>query len=67
MVEDWITTAEAAKLSGYHPDHLRRLLVAGKIKARKFSGVWQVSRADLLQFMRLTEQAGKKRGPKPRA
>jgi excisionase family DNA binding protein len=38
MADNWITTAEAAKLAGYHPDHVRRLVLAGKLKARPFGG-----------------------------
>lgn len=63
MADDWITTAEAAALSGYHPDHVRRLVLAGKVKARKFGPTWMVSRRAVLAYMR--QQAGEKRGPKP--
>ena len=30
MAQDWITTAEAAQISGYHRDHIRRLITGGK-------------------------------------
>jgi excisionase family DNA binding protein len=63
-MDDWITTSEAARLSGYHPEHVRRLIVAGKVKARKFGIVWQVSRRALLAYVRASEKAGEKRGPK---
>ena len=67
MSEDWLTTKQATELSGYHPDHLRRLIRAGEIKARKFGEVWQVDRASLFTYMRKAEQAGDKRwGPKNR-
>lgn len=49
---DWITTAEATALSGYHPVHLLRLIRAGKIKAKKFGIVWQVDRTNLLAYIR---------------
>ena len=67
MAEDWITTAEAAELSGYHVDHVRRLVLANKVKARKWGRDWQVSRTSLLAYVRKTEEMGKRRGPKPRA
>jgi excisionase family DNA binding protein len=64
MAEDWITTAEAAELSGYHPKHIPRLIAAGKVKARRFGQVWQVNRASLLAYVRKVGKLGAKRGPK---
>ena len=65
MVDDWITTKEATELSGYHPDHLRRLIRAGEIEARKFGIVWQVSRQSLLIYLEAANQSPDKRwGPK---
>ena len=61
---DWITTAEAANLSGYHLVHLRRLIRAGKIKAQKFGPTWQVDRLSLIVYVRKVEKLGAKRGPK---
>jgi excisionase family DNA binding protein len=66
MGDDWITTAEAVALSEYHPDHLRRLIRAGEVEARKFGHVWQVSRTSLLAYLKAAEQSpDKRRGPKP--
>lgn len=64
---EWITTAEAAKISGYHPDHVRELLRAEKVKARKFGEVWQVDRTSLLRYIREVQKLGAKPGPKPSA
>ena len=61
---DWITTKEAAELSGYHPKSIPRLIKAGKIKARRFGDVWQIDRASLLAYIRKVEKSGEKRGPK---
>lgn len=64
--DEWITTQEAAELSGYHPDHLRRLIRAGEIRARKFSILWLIDRQSLLDYIARAEQSGdKRRGPKP--
>jgi excisionase family DNA binding protein len=64
MTVDWITTREAVELSGYHPDHLRRLIRAGDIEARKFGIVWQVSRQSLLDFLKEAQDSSdKRRGP----
>ena len=67
MASDWITTDEAADLSGYHSDHVRRLILDKKIKAQKWGRDWQVSRSDLMAYVRRMEKAGEKRGPKPKA
>jgi hypothetical protein len=64
--DEWITVSEATKISGYNEDHVTRLIRAGKIKAKKFSIVWQVSRSSLLAYLARTEKLGNKRGPKPK-
>ena len=66
MAQDWITTAEASKLSGYHPEHVRELIRTGKVKAQKFGIVWQISRASLSDYIRKAGKLGAKRGPKRR-
>jgi len=64
MIEEWITTREAIELSGYHPDHLRRLIRAGDIEARKFGIVWQVSRQSLQQYLKEAQNStDNRRGP----
>jgi len=64
MADDWITTEEAARLSGYHQEHIRRLIRSGELKGRKFLIVWQVSRSSLKSYLRKQEKKGEKRGPK---
>jgi excisionase family DNA binding protein len=64
MLGDWLTVKEAAKLSGYHPEHLRELIREGIILARKFGPVWAVSRESLLAYVRKMQESGEKRGPK---
>ena len=51
MSDEWISVSEAAKLSGYHPEYLRRLFRDGEIEARKFSIVWQVRRKSLFDYI----------------
>jgi excisionase family DNA binding protein len=62
--EDWITTAEAVKLTRYHVNHIRRLLKSGEVKAQKWGREWQVSRSSLLAHVAKSEKSGAKRGPK---
>ena len=62
--EEWITVSEASKLTGYNEEYITRLIREGKIKAKKFSIVWQVNRSSLLEYHSRTEKLGNKRGPK---
>jgi excisionase family DNA binding protein len=64
--DEWLTVNEATELSGYNADHLRELIREGKIKARKFSIVWMVSRESLSAYLKRVGALGEKRGPKPR-
>ena len=64
MNNDWITTSEACKISGYHGDHLRELIREGKIEGRKFATVWQVDRNSLLEYLDRMVAKGERRGPK---
>ncbi len=61
---DWITTKEAAELTGYHRNHVLRLLETGRVKAQKWGIQWQVSRSSLLAYVKKTGKLGGKRGPK---
>jgi hypothetical protein len=66
-VSEWITTAEAVRISGYSGYHLRELLNTGRVKARKFGTVWQVNRSSLVAYTKAAQNTGKKRGPKKAA
>lgn len=50
-VGEWISINEAATLSGYHPEYIRRLIRDGEIVAKKFSIVWQVSQESLVTYV----------------
>jgi excisionase family DNA binding protein len=65
--DDWITTKEAAEISGYHVDYIRKLIKRKEIEARKFGRDWQVNQSNLLAYVRKVEKKGAKRGPKPGA
>ena len=54
--EEWLTVNEAAELSDYHPEHIRRLIRQGAIMAKKFSIVWMVSRESLLEYKKSQEK-----------
>lgn len=63
--DEWITVQEAAELAGYHPNHVRRLIRDGMIKARKWATVWQVSNESMLAYLEKQENQGERRGAKP--
>lgn len=65
MADEWITVREAARLSGYHIEHIRRLTRTGEVKAHKFATVWQVNRQSLLAYLTKVKELGDRRGPKP--
>ena len=44
---DYVTSEDAAEISGYHVNYIRRLLRQGKLKGRKFGNVWFIERASL--------------------
>ena len=68
MIQDeWLTTSEAAQLSGYHVERIRELIREGRINARKFGPVWAVNRKSLLSYLQQMSQIGDKRGPVPKS
>ena len=47
-MDNWLTVREAAKLLGYHPNHLRRLLRKGAVSGRKQRNRhWAISRREV--------------------
>jgi hypothetical protein len=62
---EWLTVREAVRLSGYNDEYITRLIREGKIKARKFSIVWQVNHESLLAYLGKVQSMGGKRGRKP--
>ena len=61
---EWLTTKQAAELSWYHPEYIRRLIRSGEIEAQKFGRDWMIERAAILAYTHKTERKGRKRGPK---
>lgn len=65
MQVDWITTREAAELSGYHPEYLRELIRTGRVNGRKFGIVWQIDKQSLLNYLKSSAESGdRRRGPR---
>lgn len=65
MTTEWVTTSEAAGISGYHPERLRELIRDKKIVAVKKGNAWWVDRASLVAFVKAAKQMDDRRhGPK---
>ena len=58
---DYITTEEAADLSGYHVNYIRRIMRQGKIKGRKAGIVWLIERPSLLEYLARVQALGSKK------
>ena len=56
---EYITTEESSRLTGYDPQHIRRLLRSGKVKGQKFGRTWMIDKQSLLAYLQ-----GEGRGPK---
>ena len=66
MADEWITTKEAAELSGYTADYVRKLAIAGKVKGQRWGRDWQIERRSILNYIKTAEEFGERRGPKPK-
>ena len=48
MIKDkFYTVSEAAKVSDFSPDHIRRLLLDGYLKGQKVGNYWLIEHKDL--------------------
>jgi len=65
-MEDWLTTYDAARVSGYNPDYIRQLIRSQKVLGRKWGLSWQVSRQSLEKYLTKSEKLGERRGAKPK-
>ncbi len=61
----WITVSQAAKISGYNEEHIRRLLRDRWVTGEKFGIVWKVKRASLIAYLSKAQSSQDRRhGPK---
>lgn len=58
---EWITVNEAAEISGYNAEYLRRLIRNEKIDYRMFGFMYQVNRQSLLKYLKEAEKKSDKR------
>jgi excisionase family DNA binding protein len=55
---EWLTTAEAAELTGYSVQYIRRLIGKGRVVAKKWGRDWFLNKASLLAYQKEMEQLG---------
>lgn len=48
----YLTSYQAAELLGFCQDHVRRLILSGKIKAEKVGNNWLISPSDISKIKR---------------
>jgi Helix-turn-helix domain len=66
--DEWITVSQAANLSGYNEEHIRRLLREGLIHGRKFGIVWQVRHSSMTAYLKKAQVSEDRRhGPKDKS
>lgn len=56
--EEWLTTEQAAELTGYSQSYMRKLALGDKVTALKAGRDWLLNRAALLEFTRKMEALG---------
>ena len=49
-IHDCVTITEAAELTGYNPEWIRRLCERGTVEARKTGRVWIIDRGSLQEY-----------------
>jgi hypothetical protein len=49
-LEGWVNTSQAAEVSGYTVQHIRRLATRGQVVGKQVGRDWLVDRVSLLQY-----------------
>lgn len=57
-MQGWLTTEEAARLTGYNLEYIRRLVRTKKVQAKKWGRDWMVRQASLTAYMEKAERRG---------
>lgn len=54
----WISTAEGARITGYHEGHVRHLARSGAITGYRIGGTWIVNREELVAYKARMDRLG---------
>jgi len=55
---EWITTSQAAELTGYTPGHIRKLAQSGQLPTTRVGRDWLVKREAVLEWQRKMDALG---------
>jgi len=58
-LSDWITTTEAAELTGYASAYMRQLILRGRLPGKKIGRDWLLLRKDVLTHKQKMDKLGK--------
>jgi excisionase family DNA binding protein len=58
---EWITTSEAAELTGYAAAYFRQMIKRGRLKAQKRGRDWFLSKEEVLAYAEEMKQLGSKK------
>jgi excisionase family DNA binding protein len=61
IIDSWITTDRAARLTGYRAAYLSELARSGRVKAQKMGRDWWLDREDLLRYKGEMDRLGNSR------
>jgi hypothetical protein len=59
-INDWLTASEAAYLTGYNIQYIRRLVRTKKVKSKKWGREWMINGTSLFTYI----GENRRRGPK---
>jgi excisionase family DNA binding protein len=54
----WITTKEAAELTGYSAAYFRQLIAGGKLEGRKIGRDWVLDKSEVLEYAEEMKRLG---------
>jgi len=57
-LEGWVNTLQAAEVSGYTVQHIRRLATWGKVVGKQVGRAWLIDRASLLAYKVAMDRLG---------
>ena len=55
---EWITTKEAAELTGYTAAYFRQLIARGRLDARKIGRDWVLDKSEVLEYAEEMKRLG---------
>lgn len=58
---DYLTTLEAAELSGYNAEYIRQLIRAGTLKAEKRGRDWWIDRKAFVDYLKNIKRSNDRR------